>query len=61
MSYSVGFSLPGDLASIQQTLASIPAAAWEPAYDADRQVRPGAFVAEGTGLFDLKGWPTGMR
>ena len=28
LSYSVGFSLPGDLASIQQTLAAIPAAAW---------------------------------
>ena len=61
LSYSVGFSLPGDLASIQQTLASIPADAWTPAYDADRQVRPGAFVAEVTGLFDLSGWPTGMR
>jgi hypothetical protein len=61
LSYSVGFSLPGDLASIQKKLASIPADAWTPAYDADRQVRPGAFVAEVTGLFDLSGWPTGMR
>jgi hypothetical protein len=61
LAYSVGFSLPGDLASIQQTLASIPADAWTPAYDADRQVRPGAFVAEVTGLFDLSGWPPGMR
>jgi DDE family transposase len=61
LSYSVGFSLPGDLAPIQQKLASIPASAWEPAYDADRQVRPGAFVAEVTGLFDLSGWPPGMR
>jgi hypothetical protein len=48
-------------ASIQKKLASIPADAWTPAYDADRQVRPGAFVAEVTGLFDLSGWPTGMR
>ncbi len=61
MSYSVGFSLPGDLASIQKKLASIPDDAWTPAYDADRQVRPGAFVAEVTGLFDLTSWPTGMR
>ena len=61
LSYSVGFSLPGDLASIQKKLASIPDAAWTPAYDADRQVRPGAFVAEVTGLFDLSGWPPGMR
>jgi Transposase DDE domain group 1 len=61
LSYSVGFSLPGDLTSIQKALASIPAHAWTPAYDADRQVRPGAFVAEVTGLFDLSGWPPGMR
>jgi hypothetical protein len=61
LSYSVGFSLPGDLASVQQKLAAIPASAWEPAYDADRQVRPGAFVAEVTGLFDLSDWPPGMR
>jgi hypothetical protein len=37
LAYSVGFSLPGDLASIQKTLASAPAAAWTPAYDADGQ------------------------
>jgi hypothetical protein len=61
LSYSVGFSLPGDLASIQKTLAAIPDTAWEPAYDADGQPRPGAFVAEVTGLFDLSGWPKGMR
>jgi hypothetical protein len=61
LSYSVGFSLPGDLVSIQQKLAGIPADAWTPAYDADRHVRPGAFVAEVTGLFDLSGWPPGMR
>jgi hypothetical protein len=61
LAYSVGFSLPGDLTSIQKRLASIPADAWTPAYDADRRVRPGAFVAEVTGLFDLSGWPPGMR
>jgi hypothetical protein len=61
LAYSVGFSLPGDLAGIQNTLASVPASAWTPAYDADRQVRPGAWVAEVTGLFDLSGWPAGMR
>jgi len=61
LAYSVGFSLPGELASIQKTLATIPATAWEPAYDADGQVRPGAFVAELTDLFDLSGWPPGMR
>jgi hypothetical protein len=61
LSYSVGFSLPGDLTSIQKTLAAIPDAPWEPAYDADGQPRPGAFVAEVTDLFDLSGWPPGMR
>jgi hypothetical protein len=61
LSYSVGFSLPGDLASIQAKLAAIPDDAWTPAYDADGQVRPGAWVAEMTGLFDLTGWPPGMR
>jgi hypothetical protein len=61
LAYSVGFSLPGDLTSIQKRLASIPADAWTPAYDADRQPRPGAFVTEVTGLFDLSGWPPGMR
>ncbi|WP_100502290.1 IS1380 family transposase [Geodermatophilus chilensis] len=61
LSYSVGFSLPGDLHSIQKTLARIPAVAWEPAYDADGQPRAGAFVAEVTDLFDLSSWPPGMR
>jgi hypothetical protein len=61
LSYSVGFSLPGDAASIQAKLAGVPGKAWTPAYDADGQVRPGAWVAELTGLFDLSGWPPGMR
>ena len=34
---------------------------WVPAYDAGGQVRPGAWVAEDTGLLDLAGWPNGMR
>src|SRR4051794_9664516 len=61
LSYSVGFCLPGDLASIQARLAALPDDLWEPAYDADGQLRPGAWVAELTGLFDLAGWPPGMR
>jgi hypothetical protein len=61
LAYSIGFSLPGDLAAIQAKLASIPETAWSPAYDADGQVRPGAWVAELTGVFDLSGWPPGMR
>ena len=39
----------------------MPAEAWTPAYDADGQVRPGAFVVEVTGLFNLSSWPAGMR
>jgi hypothetical protein len=61
LSYSIGFALPGDLDSIQKKLATVPPRAWTPAYDADGQVRPGAWVAELTGLFDLSGWPAGMR
>jgi hypothetical protein len=61
LSYSVGFSLPGDLTSIQKKLASIPADAWTPAYDSDSHIRPGAWVADLTGLFDLSSWPPGMR
>jgi Transposase DDE domain group 1 len=61
LSYSVGFPLPGDAESIRTTLAAVPAEAWTPAYDADGQVRPGAWVAELTELFDLSGWPPGMR
>ena len=38
-----------------------PAAAWTPAYDADGEVRDGAWVAELTGVLDLSGWPAGMR
>jgi hypothetical protein len=52
--------ISGDLAVIQKKLA-IPDDAWTPAYDAGRQIRPGAWVAEVTGLFDLTGWPPGMR
>jgi hypothetical protein len=61
LSYSVGFALPGDPDSIQQKLAAVPPHAWSPAYDADGEARPGAWVAELTGLFDLSGWPPGMR
>ena len=61
LAYSVGFSLPGDLTSIQNKLAKVPDQAWTPAYDADGQIRPGAWVAELTDLFNLTGWPAGMR
>ncbi|MEU8249759.1 IS1380 family transposase [Nonomuraea sp. NPDC048916] len=58
LSYSIGFTLTEQ---VQQAVLRLPKSAWTPAYDADRQVRPGAWVAELTGLLDLTGWPKGMR
>jgi hypothetical protein len=58
LSYSVGFTLP---ASILDDLAQVPETAWQPAYDADREPRPGAWVLEVTGFSDLSRWPAGMR
>jgi len=58
LSYSVGFMLP---AGAERAIARIPAPAWTPAYDANGQIRDGAFVAELTGLLDLASWPAGMR
>lgn len=62
LSYSIGFGLPDDIAD---RLTVIPDEVWAPAYDADGQVRPGAWVAEVTDLLDLHGgthpWPRGMR
>jgi hypothetical protein len=58
LSYSVGFFLSDAAAA---ALDLIPEAAWTPAYNADGQVRDGAWVAEATGVLDLSGWPQGMR
>ncbi len=58
LSYSVGFTLPDTFA---QTLTRMPKKGWTPAYDSDGQVRDGAWVADVTGLLDLKSWPGGMR
>ncbi|MEU6997392.1 IS1380 family transposase [Nonomuraea sp. NPDC046570] len=58
LKYSIGFTITDD---IGQAILKLPATAWTPAYDADRQVRPGAWVAELTGLLELTGWPKGMR
>jgi hypothetical protein len=46
---------------MQEAILKIPARAWTPAYDSDRKPRPGARVAEITGMLDLPGWPEGMR
>jgi Transposase DDE domain group 1 len=60
MSYSVGFTLPDTTPDL---IKVIPESAWTPAYDAGGKVRPGAWVAELTGLLDLAKhkWPKGMR
>ncbi|WP_188197719.1 IS1380 family transposase [Nonomuraea sp. SYSU D8015] len=58
LKYSIGFTITDDIAA---AIGKLPATAWTPAYDAERQVRPGAWVAELTGLLDLTGWPKGMR
>jgi hypothetical protein len=58
LAYSVGFTMTDD---IQDAILAVPAAAWTPAYDAGGQMRPGAWVAEITGMLTLDGWPKGMR
>jgi hypothetical protein len=58
LSYSVGFTLSQDMAD---KINELPAAAWTPAYDSEKKVRDGAWVAELTGMLDLDKWPAGMR
>ncbi|WP_330178977.1 IS1380 family transposase [Nocardia sp. NBC_01503] len=59
LQYSVGF---GPTESVVAAMdAYLPNSAWTPAYDAEGQVRPGAWVAEITGIIGLSGWPPGMR
>lgn len=58
LKYSIGFNLTEEIC---EAIEALPAHIWQPAYDADRQVRDGAWVAELTGMLDLTGWPEGMR
>jgi hypothetical protein len=58
LQYSVGMVIT---AAIEDAIGKIPARAWTPAYDSDGVQRPGAWVAELTGVLDLEGWPKGMR
>jgi hypothetical protein len=58
LAYSTGFTITEDIAD---AILKIPPCAWTPAYDADGLVRPGAWVAEITGMTDLSSWPKGMR
>jgi hypothetical protein len=59
--FSVGFTMTE---RVQHAILALPEIAWTPAIDADGQPRPGADVAEVTGMLpDLTatGWPEGMR
>ena len=48
--YSIGMTITQDM---QQAIQRLTERVWEPAYDAGGQVRPGAWIAEITGLLDL--------
>lgn len=41
---------------MHEAILKIPDRVWEPAYDADGQVRQGAWVADLTGLQDPSSW-----
>ena len=58
LAYSVGFTITDEAG---EAILRIPARAWTPPCDSDREVRDGAWAAEVTGLPGLKGWPKGMR
>jgi hypothetical protein len=58
LKYSIGFNLTDDICT---AILALPDQAWQVAYDAEGQVRHGAWVAELTGMLDLSGWPKGMR
>ena len=46
---------------IADAILKIPPAPGPRLYDAEGRVRPGAWVAEITGMLDFSGWPPGMR
>jgi hypothetical protein len=54
--YSAGMTITEDM---HQAILALPGRVWEPAYDAGGEVRPGAWVAELTGLLDLSSWRRG--
>jgi hypothetical protein len=58
LQYSVGMTITAD---IEDAIMEVPARAWTPAYDSNRDVRDGAWVAEITGMLDLSAWPKGIR
>jgi hypothetical protein len=54
LAYSVGFTITEEIA---EATLKVPARAWASAYGAEGQVRPGAWVAEITGMLELSSWP----
>ena len=58
LAYSVGFTMTDDICD---AILKMPGRAWTPAYDSGGLVRPGAWVAELTGMLDVASWPKGMR
>lgn len=58
LAYSAGMTITDEIA---EAILTLPDRVWEPAYDAGEQARPGAWVAEITGMLDLSSWPPGMR
>jgi len=58
LSYSVGFALPNTTGEL---LRLMDEQVWTAAYNADGNIRDGAWVAELTGMLTLTGWPKGMR
>ncbi|SNT64581.1 Transposase DDE domain group 1 [Streptosporangium subroseum] len=58
LKYSIGFTITDDIGA---AIVRLPASAWTPAYDAEGQVRPGAWVAEITAMLNLTSWPHKMR
>ncbi|WP_433655183.1 IS1380 family transposase [Nocardia sp. CA-128927] len=59
LQYSVGFTLTDEIVTAMGT--HLNPQDWTPAYDADGEVRDGAWVVEVTGITELTGWPPGMR
>jgi hypothetical protein len=58
LQYSVGMTITAD---VHDAILNVPPRAWTPAYDSDRRVRDGAWVAELTGMLNLSAWPKGIR
>lgn len=58
VSYSIGWTLPANTPDLYRL---VPEQVWQPANNADGQARPGADVADFTGLLTLKNYPPGMR